>query len=179
MQPEPVSAVPDGHELVLTSDAGDGAEAWTVLAATLALADALRSAGRVPAEVEWPDAVTLPRTMCGGAGTVQQVGRARRTGRVLEVRLQLTGSSLELPAGRTSVWAEGGTADPGPLAQAYALALARRLGQLRSGDPALALDYRQRCVTMGRLVDEPGGTAGAYVSGVDADGGLVTTAPHG
>ena len=175
MQPDPVSAVVDGHELVLTSHAGDGS-AWTVLAATLALADALRSAGRVPAEVEWPDAVTLPRTMCGGAGTVQRVARAREVDAVLEVRVQLTGSSLDLPPGRTSVWAEGGAADAEPLTEAYALALAGRLAQLRAGDPALAGDYRQRCVTMGRLVDEP---AGSYVSGVDAGGGLVLTALNG
>lgn len=168
-----VRAETDGDDLLLVSGTDGARPAWTVLAATLALADALRAAAGVPAEVEWPDAVTLPRAMCGGAGTAQQVATAGLDGDLLTVRLRLTGSALGLPPGRTSVWAEGGTADAEAVAAAYSTALAARLGQLGADDPVLASDYRARCVTTGRRVVVDG--RDTYVTGVAADGTLTTT----
>ena len=149
------------------------ARPWLTLVASLALADGLRDVARVPAEVAWPDAVTLQRAMCGGAGGAYRTAEVEAGDDAVAVRLSLTASALDLPSGWTSVWAEGGKADAGPIAEAYLAALRHRLGQLLDDDPRLAADYRARCVTFGRLVDVDG--AQGVVSGLAPDAALLAT----
>ncbi len=149
------------------------AEPWLPLAASLALADGLREVARVPAEIAWPDAVTLQRAMCGGSGGAYRTAEVRVEGDAVTARISLTGSSLDLPAGWTSVWAEGGKPDVEPIVAAYIEALAVRVEQLLADDPRLVADYRLRCVTLGRLVDV-GGQKG-IVGGIDRDAALLAT----
>jgi BirA family biotin operon repressor/biotin-[acetyl-CoA-carboxylase] ligase len=149
------------------------ARAWLTLVASLAMADGLRDVARVPAEVAWPDAVTLQRAMCGGAGGAYRTAEVEAGDGAVAVRLSLTASALDLPAGWTSVWAEGGKADAEPIAGAYLAALRGRLEQLLDGDPRLVADYRSRCVTFGRLVDVEGSQG--VVSGLTEDAGLLAT----
>ncbi len=148
-------------------------QAWLTLVASLALADGLRDVARVPAEVAWPDAVTLQRAMCGGAGGAYRAAEVEATDGAVVARLSLTASALDLPAGWTSVWAEGGKADAEPIAAAYLAALDARLGQLLDDDPRLLADYRARCVTFGRLVELDG--AQGVVTGLTDDAALVAT----
>jgi BirA family biotin operon repressor/biotin-[acetyl-CoA-carboxylase] ligase len=148
-------------------------QAWLTLVASLALADGLRDVARVPAEVAWPDAVTLQRAMCGGAGGAYRAAEVEAEDGAVVARLSLTASALDLPAGWTSVWAEGGKADAEPIAAAYLAALGARLEQLLDDDPRLLADYRARCVTFGRLVEVDG--VQGVVTGLAADASLVAT----
>lgn len=149
------------------------ARAWLGLAASLALADGLRAVARVPAEVAWPDAVTVQRAMCGGSGGAFRTAEVRVEGGSVAARISLMGSSLALPAGWTSVWSEGGKPDVEPIVEAYVAALHERVAQLLADDPRLAADYRLRCVTLGRLVDIAGQRG--IVDGIDADAALLAT----
>lgn len=164
-----------GTDLVLTTRIAvpDGARAWLPLAASLALADGLREVARVPAEVAWPDAVTLQRAMCGGAGGAYRTAEVQVADGVVTARVSLTASSLDLPAGWTSIWSEGGKPEPEPIVEAYAAALRGRVEQLLARDPRLVSDYRARCVTLGRLVDLDGEQG--IVDGVDDEAQLLAT----
>jgi biotin-(acetyl-CoA carboxylase) ligase len=169
---EAVSVV-EGPQLVLTVPVGSVDTGWVRPAAALAVADALRSAACIPAGAAYPDAVTLPRAQCGGAGSSVRVATVDLDGALLTVRLQLTGSVLDLPSGWTSVYAEGGVTDVDQIRDALVEALGARLGQLASGASALRDDYRVRCVTIGRLLTLPGGTA--VVTGISAQGRLLAS----
>lgn len=164
-----------GTDLVLTTRIAvpDGARAWLPLAASLALADGLREVARVPAEVAWPDAVTLQRAMCGGAGGAYRTAEVQVADGVVTARVSLTASSLDLSAGWTSIWSEGGKPEPEPIVEAYAAALRGRVEQLLARDPRLVSDYRARCVTLGRLVDLDGEQC--IVDGVDDEASLLAT----
>lgn len=181
---EGLGAVPDvpaGAALwvsvvVDVADSPEQRRGWLPLVASLAAVDALRSAARIPAEATWPDGLTVPGAMCGGdAGTralgavsvhPQPAGRA-----VVTVGILVSLGMLELPKRTTSVYADGGDIDRAALLAAYLPALEHRLGQWRADDDALPRAYRDRCQTLGRLVELDGSTG--RVRGVDASGSLV------
>jgi BirA family biotin operon repressor/biotin-[acetyl-CoA-carboxylase] ligase len=169
------SAQVEGADLLITVPASvpEFARPWLPLTASLALADGLREVARVPAEVAWPDTVTLQRAMCGGAGGSFRTARVETTDAAVSARLSLTASSLDLPAGWTSVWAEGGKAEPEPIVAAYVAALHDRVEQLLARDPQLRADYRARCVTLGRLVHLDG--RHGIVDGITDDAALLAT----
>jgi len=160
------------HTGPIDSDAGAG---WATLLASLAVADALRDVARVPAEVAWPDSITITGAMCGGDAGSRHVGAVRtdvlESGLVVRMVIAVGISSLELPAGTSSVYAEGGSIDRTLILAALLPRLARRLTQWRTGDPRLRLDYRERCRTIGRLMVVPEGHG--RVTGVDDRGDLI------
>jgi len=175
------SDLPAGSALVvavlvteLTDDAKTG---WLPLVGALAAADALRNASRVPAEVLWPDVITVPGTKCGGDAGSLQVGSVRvdgvDAGLVLTLVIAVGISSTALPVGTSSIYSEGGSIDRSTILATLLPELARRVDQWRSGDPALGADYRERCQSLGRLTALPEGQGMA--SGIDAAGGLVVT----
>ncbi len=90
---------------------------------------------------------------------------------VLTVGVLVSVGMLELPKRTTSVYADGGSIDRAALLAAYLPALDRRLEQWRTADPALALGYRDRCQTLGRLVEVDGHEG--RVRRVDEGGNLV------
>ncbi len=175
------SDLPAGSALVVSvlvsGTGGDEDLGWLPLVGALAAADALRSASRVPAEMLWPDGITVPGTKCGGDAGSLQVGSVRtdpvESGVVVSTVIAVAISSAELPVGTSSVFSEGGSIDRTTILATLLLELARRVGQWRSGDPVLGADYRERCQTLGRITDVPAGRGPA--SGIDEAGNLVVT----
>jgi BirA family biotin operon repressor/biotin-[acetyl-CoA-carboxylase] ligase len=172
------SDLPPGSALVvsvLVTDAGGRDVGWLPLLGALAAADALRAASRVPAEVLWPDVITVPGTKCGGDAGSLQVGsvRAERadSGLVLTMVIAVGISASDLPAGTSSIYSEGGSIDRTTILATLLPELARRIEQWRSGDHALVADYRERCQSLGRLTTTPEGQGMA--SGIDDTGNLV------
>lgn len=183
---DPVRAAP-GSTLWISAlvrhDAPTGSPArpgMLPLAAALAVADAVRAAAGLPAETMWPDAVGVPGAMCGGAAGVRHLARVRVDAgpdgggsSVVSVALAVDVDPLSLPAGATSLLLDGGRTDRAALLAAVLVALDRLLDQWARHDEVLAADYRERCRTIGRLADVDG--AAGWVSGIDADGGLLVT----
>lgn len=173
-------SLPSGAGLWVSTvaDVGDVATSrhgWLPLVAALATADALRDASRVPAEVLWPDGLTVPGAMCGGDAGTRSIGAVDvvvTDGRaLLSVAIVVSMSMVELPRRTTSLYADGGRIDRAEILAALLPAIGRRLEQWRDDDPALRADYRDRCQTMGRLVEVDG--LEGRVSGVDDDGRLT------
>ncbi len=176
----PVPHVPAGAALWVSTvvdvpSAVEERRGWLAPAAALAMVDALRDAARVPAEITWPAGLTVPGAMCGGDAGTRALGTVEiaphRAGVVLTVGVLVSVGMLELPKRTTSVYADGGSIDRAALLAAYLPALARRLEQWRTDDPALALGYRDRCQTLGRLVEVDGHEG--RVRRVDERGNLV------
>lgn len=177
----PVPSVPAGAALwvsvvVASGDVPAEREGWLPLAVSLAAVDALRASARVPAEVTWPDGLTVPGAMCGGDAGTRALGAVSITPHgddtvVATVGVLVSLGMLELPPRTTSVYADGGDIDRGALLTAYLPALEHRVGQWRDADDALVLAYRNRCQTLGRLVELDGATG--RVRSVDATGRLL------
>ena len=177
----PVPHVPAGAALWVSSvvDVPSDVEerrGWLAPAAALAMVDALRDVARVPAEITWPAGLTIPGAMCGGDAGTRALGTAEvaphgEAGVVLTVGVLVSVGMLELPTRTTSVYADGGSIDRAALLAAYLPALDRHLEQWRTDDPALALGYRDRCQTLGRLVEVDGHEG--RVRRVDEGGNLV------
>jgi BirA family biotin operon repressor/biotin-[acetyl-CoA-carboxylase] ligase len=155
--------------------------AWLSLAAGLAAHDAIRSVAGVPALLKWPNDLVVNAAACGGdagprklGGILSQVMSNDAVVIGLGINVALTGDELPVPQA-TSIFLEGGRVEREPLLAALLDSLRVRVGQWRSGDPALAADYREACVTIGRYVDVamPDGTQlKGIVSSVDDDGHL-------
>lgn len=183
----PVPDVPAGAALwvsvaVGTDDVPADRLGWLPLVVSLAAVDALRDAARVPAEATWPDGLTVPGAMCGGDAGTRALGAVAVTPQgdrrvVSTVGILVSMGMLELPKRTTSVYADGGDIDRTALLSAYLPALAHRLAQWRDDDEALALAYRNRCQTLGRLVEVDGSTG--RVRGVDAAGRLLVALDDG
>jgi BirA family biotin operon repressor/biotin-[acetyl-CoA-carboxylase] ligase len=178
--PFAASDLPAGSALVasfLVTDEEGADSGWLPLLAALAAADALRTASRVPAEVLWPDVITVPGTKCGGDAGSLQVGSVRveqgGAGLVLTVLIAVGISAADLPTGTSSIYSEGGSIDRAAILARLLPELSRRVEQWRTGDPALAADYRERCQSLGRLTAVPEGHGMA--SGIDDSGNLVVT----
>ncbi|MFN8148205.1 MAG: hypothetical protein U0R76_12160 [Candidatus Nanopelagicales bacterium] len=177
----PVPHVPDGAALwvstvVDVSGTPEERRGWLAPAAALAAVDALRDAGRVPAEITWPAGLTVPGAMCGGDAGTRALGTVAVTphrdgSAVVTLGVLVSVGMLELPKRTTSVYADGGRTDRAALLAAYLPALQRRLAQWRDDDPALALAYRDRCQTLGRLVEVDGHEG--RVRRIDEAGNLV------
>ncbi|HET7902513.1 MAG TPA: hypothetical protein VFL59_15125 [Candidatus Nanopelagicales bacterium] len=178
----PVPNVPPGAALwaAVAVDV-DGVEparlGWRTHAVALAAVDALRDAGRVPAEIVWPTTLSVPGAMCGGDAGTRSVGvvdvrpGASRSIVVATIGVLVALGTLELPKATTSIYADGGVIDRTALLATYLPALERRVAQWRDADPTLPNAYRDRCQTLGRLVDVDGREG--RVRSVDDAGRLV------
>ena len=154
----------------------DTEPAWLVNLASLAVVEALRAVAKVPAEIAWPDGITVPGAACGGgsAGT-RRTGAVRVDslpgGYVVSLVVNAGVGMLELPTGATSLYADGGRIDRTEILAALLPALGRRVAAWRSDDPDARRAYLDRCQTLGRLVRV--GDAEGRVVGVDDAGDLV------
>lgn len=154
---------------------------WLSLAAGLAARDAVRSATGVGAQLKWPNDLVVSAAACGGdagprklGGILSQVVDERAVAIGIGLNVALRSEDLPVPQA-TSIFLEGGRPDREALLVDLLDALRDRLVQWRSGDPALAADYRDACLTIGRLVDVklPNGTdVKGIVTGIDDDGHL-------
>lgn len=159
---------------VVLSASGVGPSPWLPLIGALAMADALRAVARVPAEVAWPDAVTLQAAACGGGTAgMRRTAVVAVDGSDVRVTLALTTSMLDAELGWTSVLAEGGDTDADAVSVAFAAAFERRCAQLVDDPESLMADYRGACVTVGRRVDVDG--APGVITGIDADARLLVS----
>jgi len=167
--------------LVRPGDVAKERWAWLSLMAGLAAQDAVRAATRVPALLKWPNDVVVQAAACGGdkgqrklGGILSQVIDDDAVAIGIGINVSMTSADLPVPQA-TSILLEGGVQDREALLAALLPALARRLEQWRSGEAGLAADYREACITIGRLVDvtmPDGSTLSGIVSGIDDDGHL-------
>ncbi|GAA4890521.1 biotin--[acetyl-CoA-carboxylase] ligase [Actinomycetospora straminea] len=163
---------------------------WAPLLAGLALVEAVGTltGGAVPAALKWPNDLLLGDG-AKGAGVLAEVGAVTGDDRALVVGIGLNVATpvADLPAGGTSLAAEGAELARGDVLVAVLRALADLDGRWRDarGDAVasgLVDDYRARCATLGREVSVtlPGDRVltGRAVD-VDRDGRLAVRAPDG
>lgn len=155
---------------------------WIPLLAGLAVRDAIRAVRVVPVGLKWPNDLVVQNAACGGAkGTMKLGGILSEVvapdAVVVGIGINVSLMRDELPtAEATSLLLEGGSTDREELLAWVLVATATRVAQWRAGDPALARDYREACVTIGRLVDvalPEDGRLHGVVSGIDDDGHLL------
>lgn len=152
------------------------------LLAGVAVAEAVRSVGDVPARLKWPNDVLAGDRKLGGI----LVERTTNGGVVIGIGLNVSTRVTELPVDTaTSLAIEGGHTDREPLAKEILRALGRRYTAYAdaSGSPSSVLPaYREVCETIGRqvVVQLPGGESVAGIAvAVDDSGMLVVREPAG
>ncbi|MCW2811229.1 MAG: biotin--[acetyl-CoA-carboxylase] ligase [Friedmanniella sp.] len=164
---------------------------WLPLVAGLAVSDALRQAADVPAVLKWPnDVLILDRKVCGilAERVETPYGPACVVG--MGINIDLTEDQLPVPTATSLAIAThelGGSAVLTTRTQLVAqvlVSLARILEHWAGleNDAALAVAYRERCVTLGRRVRVM--LAGDQVvqgtaEDVDAEGRLVVRTETG
>lgn len=162
---------------------------WLPLMAGLAATDALMDACSVRAELKWPNDLVAIAAACGGSDGPRKLGGVLSAvvpdagglgdAVVIGLGINVSMGSADLPVKHaTSVLLEGGRLDRAQLLISLLSALHDRLQQWRSGDEAVARDYRMRCATIGRRVDvamPSGTTVTGIVSGIDDDGHLLVS----
>ncbi len=175
--------------LVRPGDVPPDRLAWLPLVAGVAASDALKEASSVRAELKWPNDLVAIAAACGGSDGPRKLGGilsalvpdagGEGPAVVLGIGINVNMGGMDLPITQaTSVLLEGGRLDRSDLLAALLLALESRLAQWRAGDDQVKRDYRDRCATIGRLVevDLPGGRQmSGVVSGIDDDGHLVVS----
>jgi BirA family biotin operon repressor/biotin-[acetyl-CoA-carboxylase] ligase len=170
--------------LVRAGDVPKERWAWLSLVAGLAARDAVRSACSVPALLKWPNDIVVNAAACGGDSGPRKLGGILSQvvdddAVVIGIGINVSLGSLDLPVPQaTSILLEGGKVEREALLAALLVALRTRIGQWRAHDPALAVDYREACVTIGRLVDvtmPDGSHLEGEVTGIDEDGHLKVT----
>lgn len=158
---------------------------WLPLLAGLALLDTVRSLTGVTAGLKWPNDVLLGREGRKAAGILAEV--AADGGVVIGLGLNVGGLPADLPAGATSLAAQGADLDRTHVLVALLTRLAERDAQWRDGggDPdagPLRSDYRAGCASLGSevRVELPGGaTLRGVAEDVDGDGRLLLLEPDG
>ena len=156
---------------------------WTLLpfVAGVAVAEAVRAVGQVPAELKWPNDVLVDGRKLGGI-LVERVDSAVVVGIGLNVSLRA--AELPVPTA-TSVALAGGVADREVLAKEVLRALARRYDAWQAAggaSSAILPAYREICATIGWTVTVqlPGGeSVDGLVSEVDDTGRLVVMSADG
>ena len=157
---------------------------WLPLVAGLAARDAIGTLGRVQVGLKWPNDLMAATETAGGlrklGGILSEACGSRDAAGgeavVIGIGINAALAANELPTPQaTSLLVEGGSVDREALLVAVLRDLAARLDQWRNDDPQLVRDYREACVTLGRVVEVslPGGRVerGEAVS-IDEDGHL-------
>jgi BirA family biotin operon repressor/biotin-[acetyl-CoA-carboxylase] ligase len=154
---------------------------WLSLMAGLAARDAVRAATGVKAQLKWPNDLVVNAAACGGdagprklGGILSQVVDDQGVAIGIGINVALRSQELPVPQA-TSVFLEGGSPDREALLVALLATLHDRLAQWRRADPALVDDYREACLTIGRLVDvkmPDGSDVQGVVTGIDEAGHL-------
>lgn len=154
---------------------------WLSLVAGVAARDAIASATGVKAQLKWPNDIVVEQAACGGSagpkklgGILSQVDGDDAIAVGIGINVSMRSADLPIPEA-TSVLLEAGTCDREALLVALLASVQVRLAQWRANDPALAADYRDACLTIGRLVDVTlpnGHRIEGVVTGIDDDGHL-------
>jgi len=156
---------------------------WPLVAllAGVAVAEAIRSVGELPAVVKWPNDVLLSGRKVAGI-LAERVDDAIVVG--IGINVSVRAAELAVPTA-TSIALEGGVADRESLAKETFRAFGRRLAAWSDADgaPSAVLPaYREICDTIGRdvVVELPGGARMQGVAeAVDDTGRLVVRRPDG
>jgi BirA family biotin operon repressor/biotin-[acetyl-CoA-carboxylase] ligase len=156
---------------------------WPLVAllAGVAVAEALRAVGELPAVVKWPNDVLVAGRKVAGI-LAERVDDAIVVGVGINVSIRAT--ELAVPTA-TSVALEGGVADRESLAKETFRAFGRRLAAWTDANGAASAvlpAYREICDTIGRdvIVELPGGTRmHGRAEAVDDGGRLVVRRPGG
>lgn len=154
---------------------------WLPLATGVAVVDAVDEVAGIGAGLKWPNDVLVGPPESAGklVGILAEVASPAPVV-VVGLGLNVTMTADEAPDPRAVSLAQLGAAEPGldrnRLAQALLRHLATRIDSWRTGDPALAADYRARSVTIGSSVRAslPGDrTVDGIAEAVDGLGRLV------
>jgi len=162
---------------------------WLPLLAGLAVRDAVRELVPAPVCLKWPNDLLLGDEQRKAGGILAEATSGPEgTAVVLGIGLNIAGSPAELPAGATSLHAEGASAvDRTKVLVAVLAHLAERESAWRAagGDPdahRLRSDYRAACSSLGAevRVELPGGmTVTGMAEDVDGDGRLLLLGADG
>jgi BirA family biotin operon repressor/biotin-[acetyl-CoA-carboxylase] ligase len=161
---------------------------WLPLLGGLALHDVVGRLARVPACLKWPNDLLLGAAQRKAAGILAEASSGPGgTAVVLGIGLNVGGARDDLPAGATSLAAEGVPVDRDELLVAVLRRLAEREAQWRAatGDPdadRLRIDYRAACASLGAevRVELPGGMAvTGMAEDVDGEGRLLLLGADG
>jgi BirA family transcriptional regulator, biotin operon repressor / biotin---[acetyl-CoA-carboxylase] ligase len=152
---------------------------WLPLVTGVAVLDAIDEVTGVRAGLKWPNDVLVGPADSAGklAGILAEVASPAPV-IVVGLGLNVTMTADEAPDPRATSLAQLGVGelDRNTLAQALLRHLAARIDSWRSGDPAIAADYRARSVTIGSRVRAtmPGDqTVAGIADDVDEFGRLV------
>jgi BirA family biotin operon repressor/biotin-[acetyl-CoA-carboxylase] ligase len=175
--------------LVRPGDVPSSRWTWLPLLAGLAATDAIVALGRIPVALKWPNDLVLSD---GNTGSTRKLGgilsealSGSSSGPnvdggeaiVIGIGVNVSLTAAELPTDHaTSLLLEGGTTDREALLAGILRHLVVRLDQWRTGDPELAADYWNSCLSIGRIVEVslPGGVQlRGEATGIDADGHLL------
>jgi len=159
------------------------ASSWPLVAllAGVAVAEAIRSVGELPAVVKWPNDVLVAGGKVAGI-LAERVDDAVVVG--IGINVTVRAGELAVPTA-TSLALEGGVADREMLAKETLRALGRRLAtwtEANGAASAVLPAYREICDTIGRdvLVELPGGSRmEGYAEAVDDGGRLVVRRSDG
>lgn len=154
---------------------------WLPLLAGVAARDAIRAACRVPVDLKWPNDLMVISAMCGGSGGTRKLGGILSEvvdgAVILGIGMNVMLKSDELPTDTsTSLYLEGGKIDRAEIVAKLLPALTHRLAQWRADDPQLRQDYRDGCLTIGRIVEIDllgGAQIKGIVAGIDEAGHLL------
>lgn len=162
---------------------------WLPLLAGVSVVRAVRSLTPVDAALKWPNDVLLGPDQAKGAGLLAELADAgREPGVVLGIGLNVHNAPEELPAGATSLAAQGADVSRDELLAALLRELLADEADWRAagGDPdatGLRAGYRAVCATLGVPVriELPGSERALEVvaQDVDEDGRLVVRQPDG
>lgn len=126
---------------------------WLPLLAGLATARAIGTVSGVAAEVKWPnDLVVIDHSSRKLGGILSEVHGDDAV--VVGIGLNVSTTKAELPiASATSLSLEGGSTNREALLAAVLAGFADCLARWRTQDPELIVEYRERCASIGRVVE--------------------------
>jgi BirA family biotin operon repressor/biotin-[acetyl-CoA-carboxylase] ligase len=156
------------------------------LAAGLAVVEALRDAAGLAAACRWPNDVLVGERKIAGILAESATLGTGPPHVVIGTGLNLTQRPGDFPSDfrlpPTSVDAEGGVADPGPLLTALLLGLRTEVERLATDAPAFLDRYRVHCSTLGREVAArtlDGGSVEGLATGIGEGGELIVRTSSG
>ncbi|MFH5229419.1 biotin--[acetyl-CoA-carboxylase] ligase [Antrihabitans spumae] len=153
---------------------------WLPLLTGVAVADAVSSVAKVPAELKWPNDVLVEgRKLCGILAEVGTTGKNPTVVVGIGLNVSLTEDELPVPEATSLVLAGAEVSDRTTLVRALLREFASRFTAWESAGWAtgeLADAYRERCATIGAQVraELPGGDRiEGTATDVDANGRLI------
>lgn len=158
---------------------------WMPLISGLAVAEALRRAAEVPADLKWPNDVMINgRKVCGILAERVETPHGPACVIGIGVNVGLTQEQLPVPTATSLKIEEAATLNRDTIVATILRAFALIYGQWQSSDDdaALAASYLSRCSTIGRQVRVVLGedrTVEGVAEAIDASGQLIVRTESG